>query len=263
MPGACRSRRPAWRKGSPAQLLRRRRRCRAGRAAAVPQAAGAHPAGHIPFTPRAKKSLEHSWREAKARHDNHIGVEHLTLALVAMTDGAVPPILAGLGASQAMLRAAILDATGRPADPPATGTSARRSSLSFSLASSPSHSQLAAGPRRPSRRGQHQADSRSAPCSGASPAGHHRPDGRSEHTIEPTSHVFDPADPRRSGRADVQRGRPAVALEAQVKKMAAGRGPSISCRRSAWRFRGGAALGWRADGQVTALALVANRKVAS
>jgi ClpA/ClpB-like protein len=66
-PGACRSRRPAWRNGSPARLLRRRRRCRAGRAGAVPQAAGP-----IPFTPRAKESLEHSWREAKARHDNHI-----------------------------------------------------------------------------------------------------------------------------------------------------------------------------------------------
>ena len=73
MPGACRSRRPAWRKSSTAQLLLRRRRCRADRAVAVPQAVGAHPAGPIPFTPRAKKSLEHSWHEAKARHDNHIG----------------------------------------------------------------------------------------------------------------------------------------------------------------------------------------------
>ena len=44
-----------------------------------------------------------------ARHDNHIGVEHLTLALVGMKDGAVPPILSALGASQAALRAAILD----------------------------------------------------------------------------------------------------------------------------------------------------------
>jgi ATP-dependent Clp protease ATP-binding subunit ClpA len=109
MPDACRSRWPSWRNGSPAQLLRRRRRCRAGRAVALPQAVAAHPAGRIPFTPRAKKGLEHSWREAKARHDNYIGVEHLTLALVAMTDGAVPPILAALGASQPALRAAILD----------------------------------------------------------------------------------------------------------------------------------------------------------
>jgi ATP-dependent Clp protease ATP-binding subunit ClpA len=109
MPGACRSRQPAWRKSSPAQLLRRHRRCHAGRAVAVPPAAGAHPAGPIPFTPRAKKSLEHSWHEAKARYDNDIGVEHLTLALIAMTDGAVPPILAALGASPATLRAAILE----------------------------------------------------------------------------------------------------------------------------------------------------------
>jgi ATP-dependent Clp protease ATP-binding subunit ClpA len=109
MPEACRSRRPAWRKGSPAHLLRRRRRCRASRAVAVPQAAGANLAGHIPFTPRAKKGLEHSWREAKALHDNYIGVEHLTLALVAMTEGAVPPILSALRASQATLRTAILD----------------------------------------------------------------------------------------------------------------------------------------------------------
>jgi ATP-dependent Clp protease ATP-binding subunit ClpA len=63
----------------------------------------------MPFTPRAKQSLERSLREAKARHDTYIGVEHLTLALVAMTDGAVPPILSALGASPATLRAAIVD----------------------------------------------------------------------------------------------------------------------------------------------------------
>jgi ATP-dependent Clp protease ATP-binding subunit ClpA len=98
-PEACRSR-PAVRK-NPVALLRRARR-------------GGHhqhpaPSGHIPFTPRAKKSLLLSLREAEARHDNYIGVEHLTLALVGMKDGAVPPILSALGASQATLRAAILD----------------------------------------------------------------------------------------------------------------------------------------------------------
>jgi ATP-dependent Clp protease ATP-binding subunit ClpA len=90
-----------------ARLLRRRRRSRA--AAGQDASLGTYPTGHLPFTPRAKKSLEHSLREAKARHDNYIGVEHLTLALVAMNDGAVPPILSALGASQATLRAAILD----------------------------------------------------------------------------------------------------------------------------------------------------------
>jgi ATP-dependent Clp protease ATP-binding subunit ClpA len=62
-----------------------------------------------PVHPACQKSLEHSLCEAKARHDSYIGVEHLTLALIAMNDGAVPPILSALGASQAALRAAILD----------------------------------------------------------------------------------------------------------------------------------------------------------
>jgi len=102
-PDACRGNRPAW----PKSPMARRRRSRA--AAGHNASPGAYPAGHLPFTPRAKKSLEHSLREAKARHDNHIGVEHLTLALVAMNDGAVPPILSALGASPATLRTAILD----------------------------------------------------------------------------------------------------------------------------------------------------------
>jgi ATP-dependent Clp protease ATP-binding subunit ClpA len=107
IPAACRGNRLAWPKSPMARLLRRRRRSRA--AAGQDASLGTYPTGHLPFTPRAKKSLEHSLREAKARHDNYIGVEHLTLALVAMNDGAVPPILSALGASQATLRAAILD----------------------------------------------------------------------------------------------------------------------------------------------------------
>ena len=105
-PDACRGNRPAW-PNSPMARLRRRRRSHA--AAGQDARPGAYPTGHLPLTPRAKKSLEHSLREAKARHDNHIGVEHLTLALVAMNDGAVPPILSALGASPATLRTAILD----------------------------------------------------------------------------------------------------------------------------------------------------------
>ncbi len=103
-PFTCRRGRPAARK-NPIALLRRNRRG-GHHQHATP---GAAATGHIPFTPRAKKSLEHSLREAKARQDNYIGVEHLTLALVGMSDGAVPPILSALGTSQATLRAAILD----------------------------------------------------------------------------------------------------------------------------------------------------------
>ncbi len=98
---------PAVARG-PLALLRRSRGAGRGRDTAV----GAHPArptGHIPFTPHAKKSLELSLREAVARHDGYIGAEHLTLALVGMDAGAVPPILSALGTTQAALRAAILD----------------------------------------------------------------------------------------------------------------------------------------------------------
>ena len=116
LPAACRSRRPAWGKGPLAELTRRRRRRRARRKAPLPAgpprqrpaSAGPAPGGHIPFTPRAKKSLELSLREAKALHDNYIGVQHLTLALLALKDGTVPMILSALGAPAAPLRADIL-----------------------------------------------------------------------------------------------------------------------------------------------------------
>ncbi len=108
VPAACRGRRPAWRKGPVAELMRRRRRRRRARYSSG-HPAGPHTGGHIPFTPRAKKSLELSLREAKALHDDYIGVQHLTLALLAMDDGMVPVILSGLGASRASLRAAVLD----------------------------------------------------------------------------------------------------------------------------------------------------------
>ena len=104
-PGACRGSRPAGK--SP---LARLRRSRSGHGRGT--TAGARPAGpggHIPFTPGAKKSLELSLCEARARQDGYLGVEHLTLALAGMDAGAVPPILSALGASQATLRAAILD----------------------------------------------------------------------------------------------------------------------------------------------------------
>jgi Clp amino terminal domain, pathogenicity island component len=118
VPACRRNRRPAWRKGPVAELMRRRRR-RSGRGSAAPSAgparygnaplfSGPAPRGHIPFTPRAKKSLARSLREAVALKDNYIGVQHLVLALT-MDDGMVPVILSALGASSTSLRAAILD----------------------------------------------------------------------------------------------------------------------------------------------------------
>jgi Clp amino terminal domain, pathogenicity island component len=65
--------------------------------------------GHIPFTPASKKILELTVREADARNDAQVGVEHVALALTALGSGLVPPILSAAGAPGPALRAAILD----------------------------------------------------------------------------------------------------------------------------------------------------------
>src|SRR5262245_6128212 len=77
------------------------------RAPAPARRSGAGP-WRVPFTPRARKCLAHAVREARAEHTGRIGVEHLGLAIVSMTDGAVPPILSALGSSGPRLRAEIL-----------------------------------------------------------------------------------------------------------------------------------------------------------
>jgi ATP-dependent Clp protease ATP-binding subunit ClpA len=115
-PAASESRRPAWGKGPLAELKRRRRRRRTGNSAphptgpvgSAPFSPGSAPRGHIPFTPRAKKTLELSLREAEALHDSSIGAEHITLALLIPKDGTVPRILVALGVEPASVRAAIL-----------------------------------------------------------------------------------------------------------------------------------------------------------
>ena len=84
-----------------------RRRVRRARPAPG-KGSGAGP-GRVAFTPRAKKCLMHAVREARAEHTGRIGVEHLGLAIVSMTDGAVPPILSALGSSGPRLRAEILN----------------------------------------------------------------------------------------------------------------------------------------------------------
>jgi ATP-dependent Clp protease ATP-binding subunit ClpA len=67
------------------------------------------PIGRIPFTPAAKKILVLTLREAVARHDPHIGVEHIALALTTIKQGLVSQVLSAASAPAAALRAAILD----------------------------------------------------------------------------------------------------------------------------------------------------------
>jgi ATP-dependent Clp protease ATP-binding subunit ClpC len=56
------------------------------------------PSGHIPFTPRAKKVLELSLREAKALGHNYIGTEHILLGLIREGSGVAAQVLVKLGA---------------------------------------------------------------------------------------------------------------------------------------------------------------------
>jgi Clp amino terminal domain, pathogenicity island component len=51
------------------------------------------PSGHIPFTPRAKKVLELSLREAIALKDDYISTEHILLGLIQEPDGVGAQIL--------------------------------------------------------------------------------------------------------------------------------------------------------------------------
>jgi ATP-dependent Clp protease ATP-binding subunit ClpC len=53
--------------------------------------------GHIPFTPRAKKVLEFSLREALQLGHSYIGTEHILLGLIREGQGVAAQVLVGLG----------------------------------------------------------------------------------------------------------------------------------------------------------------------
>ena len=90
----------------------------------------ASPSGHIPFTPRAKKVLELSLREALQLGHNHIGTEHLLLGLVREGQGVGAQVLVEMGANLKRVRQQIVgiigsgaseEIAGEPADVSATG----------------------------------------------------------------------------------------------------------------------------------------------
>jgi ATP-dependent Clp protease ATP-binding subunit ClpA len=67
------------------------------------------PSGHIPFTPRAKKVLELSLREALALNHNYIGTEHILLGLIKEGEGVGAQVLTRLGADLERVRAQVLE----------------------------------------------------------------------------------------------------------------------------------------------------------
>jgi ATP-dependent Clp protease ATP-binding subunit ClpC len=57
----------------------------------------AEPSGQIPFTPRAKKVLERSFREALKLNHDHIGTEHILLGLIGEEQSVAAQVLESLG----------------------------------------------------------------------------------------------------------------------------------------------------------------------
>nr|MDT0658508.1 Clp protease N-terminal domain-containing protein [Micromonospora sp. DSM 115978] len=66
------------------------------------------PSGHIPFTPRAKKVLELSLREALQLGHNYIGTEHILLGLIREGEGVGAQVLVKLGAELNRTREAVI-----------------------------------------------------------------------------------------------------------------------------------------------------------
>ncbi|MGB0102015.1 MAG: ATP-dependent Clp protease ATP-binding subunit [Nocardioides sp.] len=85
------------------------------------------PSGHIPFTPRAKKVLELSLREALQLGHNYIGTEHILLGLIREGEGVAAQVLVKLGADLNRVRQQVLQLlSGYQGKEPAEGASGGR-----------------------------------------------------------------------------------------------------------------------------------------
>ncbi len=83
------------------------------------------PSGHIPFTPRAKKVLELSLREALQLGHNYIGTEHILLGLIREGEGVAAQVLVKLGADLNRVRQQVIQLlNGYQSKEPAGGTAA-------------------------------------------------------------------------------------------------------------------------------------------
>ena len=76
--------------------------------AAIVSTGTTEPSRHLPFTPRAKKTLELALREALQLHHNYIGTEHILLGLLREGDGVAAQVLRQY-ADLTAVRMAVLD----------------------------------------------------------------------------------------------------------------------------------------------------------
>ncbi len=85
-------------------------RAEAGTALRAPAPAPGRGGGHISFTPRSKKVLELSLREALALRHGHIGTEHVLLGIIREGEGLAAEILVLHGVGLDDLRRRVLSA---------------------------------------------------------------------------------------------------------------------------------------------------------
>jgi ATP-dependent Clp protease ATP-binding subunit ClpC len=83
------------------------------------------PSGHIPFTPRAKKVLELSLREALQLGHNYIGTEHILLGLIREGEGVAAQVLVRLGADLNRVRQQVIQLLHGPGTTTADASLAR------------------------------------------------------------------------------------------------------------------------------------------
>ncbi len=92
------------------------------------------PSGHIPFTPRAKKVLELSLREALQLGHNYIGTEHILLGLIREGEGVAAQVLVKLGADLNRVRQQVIQLlSGYQGKEPATSGAPAEGTPSSSL----------------------------------------------------------------------------------------------------------------------------------
>jgi ATP-dependent Clp protease ATP-binding subunit ClpC len=75
---------------------------------------GSSPTGYIPFTPRSKKVLELSLREALTLGHDFIGTEHILLGLVREGEGVAAQVLVKMGATLDRVRSQVMEVLGEP-----------------------------------------------------------------------------------------------------------------------------------------------------
>ncbi len=109
------------------------------------------PTGHIPFTPRAKKVLELSLREALQLGHNYIGTEHILLGLIREGEGVAAQVLVKLGADLNKVRQQVIQLlSGAPGREPASvGAQTNDSQASAQGRAPPCSTSSVATSRRP------------------------------------------------------------------------------------------------------------------